>query len=166
MCFFSAGSGTPCTAPTGVTFSGALVCSLTDCCPICSSDNTCTNNVCVTPAITTSITPMFGRTSGGTLVTVFGSGLSSVLNVQFGSNGPCTNLQIAADGLSFTCLTPPGQEGQTVQVTVSTTSKRSISAFSAQTAMDMQNSVRGVEDLHATRDLHLSNSYTDLFGQE
>ncbi|MBM7077169.1 IPT/TIG domain-containing protein [Micromonospora humida] len=69
----------------------------------------------VAPTIT-SIVPGAGPTTGGTTVTITGTGLTGATGVNFG-NTPGTNLVVNPGGTSLTVVTPPGQVGP-VDVTV------------------------------------------------
>ncbi|MGA4731946.1 IPT/TIG domain-containing protein [Micromonospora taraxaci] len=69
----------------------------------------------VAPTIT-SIVPNTGPTTGGTAVTITGTGLTGATGVTFGDT-PGTNLVVDPSGTSLTVVTPPGQVGP-VDVTV------------------------------------------------
>ncbi|MER7893282.1 IPT/TIG domain-containing protein [Micromonospora sp. NPDC094482] len=69
----------------------------------------------VAPTIT-SIVPDEGPTTGGTTVTITGTGLTGATGVNFGGT-PGTNLVVDPSGTSLTVVTPPGTPG-TVDVTV------------------------------------------------
>ncbi|RZT79400.1 LPXTG-motif cell wall-anchored protein [Micromonospora violae] len=69
----------------------------------------------VAPTIA-SIVPNTGPTTGGTTVTITGTGLTGATGVNFG-NTPGTNLVVSPDGTSLTVVTPPGLPGS-VDVTV------------------------------------------------
>ncbi|MEU1883975.1 IPT/TIG domain-containing protein [Micromonospora rifamycinica] len=69
----------------------------------------------VAPTIT-SIVPDTGPTTGGTTVTITGTGLTGATGVSFGGT-PGTNLVVSPDGTSLTVVTPPGPTGP-VDVTV------------------------------------------------
>jgi hypothetical protein len=56
------------------------------------------------------VSPSHGPKAGGTVVTVFGSGLSGVTSVTF-DGVPATDVTPAADGLSVTCITPAHASG-------------------------------------------------------
>ncbi|MBQ1017475.1 IPT/TIG domain-containing protein [Micromonospora sp. D93] len=64
----------------------------------------------------TGLTPTSGPTSGGTTVTITGTGLTGATGVNFG-NTPGTNLVVDPSGTSLTVVTPPGLPGP-VDVTV------------------------------------------------
>ncbi|MDG4786571.1 IPT/TIG domain-containing protein [Micromonospora sp. WMMD1102] len=64
----------------------------------------------------TSVSPPAGPSTGGTRVTVTGTGLTGATGVDFGGN-PGTDLVVDPDGTSLTVTTPPGTPG-TVDVTV------------------------------------------------
>ncbi|MEW2443157.1 IPT/TIG domain-containing protein [Micromonospora marina] len=69
----------------------------------------------IAPTIT-SIVPNTGPTTGGTTVTITGTGLTGATGVNFG-DAPGTNLVVDPSGTSLTVVTPPGQVGP-VDVTV------------------------------------------------
>ncbi|WP_157744414.1 IPT/TIG domain-containing protein [Micromonospora viridifaciens] len=69
----------------------------------------------VAPTIT-SVVPNEGPSSGGTTVTITGTGLGGATGVNFG-NTPGKNLVVDPSGTSLTVVTPPGTPG-TVDVTV------------------------------------------------
>lgn len=69
----------------------------------------------VAPTIT-SVVPNEGPSTGGTTVTITGTGLGGATGVNFG-NTPGTNLVVDPSGTSLTVVTPPGTPG-TVDVTV------------------------------------------------
>ncbi|WP_158630935.1 IPT/TIG domain-containing protein [Micromonospora inaquosa] len=69
----------------------------------------------VAPTIT-SIVPNTGPSTGGTTVTITGTGLTGATGVNFG-NTPGTNLVVDPSGTSLTVVTPPGLPGP-VDVTV------------------------------------------------
>ncbi|RFS46289.1 LPXTG cell wall anchor domain-containing protein [Micromonospora craniellae] len=64
----------------------------------------------------TSIVPDTGPVTGGTTVTITGTGLTGATGVNFGDT-PGTNLVVNPNGTSLTVVTPPGQVGP-VDVTV------------------------------------------------
>lgn len=57
------------------------------------------------PPVLTSITPNQGPQSGGTTVTLTGSGFVAGMTVLFGTQ-PATNVQVNPNGLTATCVTP------------------------------------------------------------
>lgn len=59
----------------------------------------------VRPPVISSISPSSGPSAGGTTVTIIGTDFTAGATVLFGAN-PATNVQVAADGLSLTCVTP------------------------------------------------------------
>ncbi|GIJ24716.1 IPT/TIG domain-containing protein [Micromonospora lutea] len=63
-----------------------------------------------------SVVPDSGPTTGGTTVTITGTGLTGATSVTFGGT-PGTNLVVNPDGTSLTVVTPPGLPGP-VDVTV------------------------------------------------
>jgi uncharacterized protein YhjY with autotransporter beta-barrel domain len=81
-----------------------------------------------TPPIVTAISPTSGPTSGGTTVTVTGSGFTGATNVMFGTQ-PAANFVIASD-TSLIAVTPTGSAG-TAQVTVTTPSGTSATTAQA-----------------------------------
>lgn len=71
----------------------------------------------VPPPQPTRVVPPDGPTFGGETVTVHGSGFQQGAVVTI-DGAPCGMVQVAADGQSLTCVTPPGQVGPAdVQVT-------------------------------------------------
>lgn len=66
-------------------------------------------------AVTTSMTPTTGPTSGGTTVTVTGTGLQSTTGVTFGGV-PATSFTPAADGTSLTAVAPATEVAGAVPV--------------------------------------------------
>jgi hypothetical protein len=70
------------------------------------------------PPVVTSISPTQGPNTGGTTVTINGSNLGSVDNVDFGANNPATILSDSATQITVTDPTGTG----TVNVTVTTPS--------------------------------------------
>ncbi|WP_147437378.1 IPT/TIG domain-containing protein [Micromonospora musae] len=69
----------------------------------------------IAPTIT-SVVPDQGPSTGGTTVTITGTGLTGATGVNFGDT-PGTNLVVDPSGTSLTVVTPPGTPG-TVDVTV------------------------------------------------
>ncbi|RLP86833.1 LPXTG cell wall anchor domain-containing protein [Micromonospora sp. CV4] len=69
----------------------------------------------IAPTIT-SVVPDEGPTTGGTTVTITGTGLGAATGVNFGDT-PGTNVVVDPSGTSLTVVTPPGAPG-TVDVTV------------------------------------------------
>lgn len=59
----------------------------------------------VPPPVLTSLTPNTGPQSGGTTVTLTGSGFRPGMQVLFGTQ-QALNVQVAQNGLTATCVTP------------------------------------------------------------
>jgi hypothetical protein len=68
--------------------------------------------------IVITVAPPEGQTAGGTAVTITGNHFTAANTVNFGQN-PGTNLNVVNDR-QITVVTPAGQAGQTVNVTVTT----------------------------------------------
>lgn len=62
------------------------------------------------PPRITQVTPLQGSFSGGTVITITGSGLATVTGVTVGNN-PCTNVAVLSP-TSVRATTPPGAVGQ------------------------------------------------------
>jgi hypothetical protein len=77
--------------------------------------------------IVMTVAPPRGPAAGGTLVTITGNHLTAASSVDFGQN-VATNLNVVNDR-QITVVTPAGQVGQTVKVTVSTPLGTSDSEF-------------------------------------
>ena len=69
------------------------------------------------PASVSAVSPNMGSASGGTAVTITGTGFTGALGVTFGG-GAATNVNVVSD-TSITATTPPGRSG-TASVVVST----------------------------------------------
>lgn len=67
-----------------------------------------------------SIAPSYGPVTGGTSVTITGTGFSNATEVDFGSNAVTTGLSVSTDGKSITVTTPGASSVGTVDVKVVT----------------------------------------------
>lgn len=95
------------------------------------------------PAVT-SLSPASGLASGNTTVTIHGANLAGAQQVAFGQ-GMASNLTSNPDG-SITLNSPPGQQGQTVDVVVTTTNGASATNASDQFTYLYVPSITGVTD--------------------
>jgi len=73
----------------------------------------------VAPPAVQSINPSHGPVTGGTSVTITGTGFSGATAIDFGSN-PATNVSVSSDGLSITATSPAAGSVGAVDVKVVT----------------------------------------------
>ncbi len=74
--------------------------------------------VYMAPAVVTRLSPAVGPWTGGTRVTIRGTGFSGATGVDFGANNPAFTFSVNAAGTAITTTSPPGFG--TVYVTVTT----------------------------------------------
>ncbi|MHB8263301.1 MAG: IPT/TIG domain-containing protein [Acidimicrobiales bacterium] len=113
--------------PSGISGVGSFSCpSVTTCYAVgySSSGGGVLLTNYVSPPVVRYVSPPFGSPSGGTTVTVTGTGFSSSSTVNFGTS-PATN--VSCTSTSCTAVSPAGTAGQAVNVTVTTSTLASYS---------------------------------------